>query len=73
MLWLAAISMAMDTSSVSFWVLVVSGVMFVVAGIAVFFARKFQLRKAYAKSAFLWCLSVAPALMTLAVLGVTYL
>ncbi|MDR3663176.1 MAG: hypothetical protein P4L86_22800 [Mycobacterium sp.] len=73
MLWLAAISMAMGSSSVNYWVLVVSGVMLVVAGIAVFFARKFQQRKAFAKSAFLWCLSVAPVLMTLAVLGVTYL
>jgi heme/copper-type cytochrome/quinol oxidase subunit 2 len=73
MLWLVAISLAMDTTRISFWVLVMSGVVFVVAGAAVFFARKFQERKAFAKSAFLWCLPVAPVLMTLAVLGVTYL
>ncbi|CAM5733413.1 hypothetical protein MAUB1S_03474 [Mycolicibacterium aubagnense] len=73
MLWLVAISLAMDTTRISFWVLVMSGVVFVVAGVAVFFARKFQDRKAFAKSAFLWCLPVAPVLMTLAVLGVTYL
>ncbi|MHA7666076.1 hypothetical protein [Mycolicibacterium sp. HS_4_1] len=68
-----AISLALDTTRISFWVLVMSGTVFVVAGVAVFFARKFQERKAFAKSAFLWCLPVAPVLMTLAVLGVTYL
>ena len=73
MLWLLAISLAMDTTSISSWVLVMSGVVVVVAGVAVFFALKFPERKAFAKSAFLWCLPVAPVLMALAVLGVTYL
>ena len=34
---------------------------------------RFYKRKASAKAAFLWCLPVAPVLLTICVLGVTYL
>ncbi|MEZ0050978.1 hypothetical protein ABIA30_001976 [Mycobacterium sp. MAA66] len=71
--WLIAISLAMDMDEVSTWVLVVSGVVAVGGAVAVFYARKFQRRKAFVKSAFLWCLPVLPVLMTACVLGVTYL
>jgi hypothetical protein len=54
-------------------VLVVSALVAVGAGASVYFARKFQERKMITKAAFLWCLPIAPVLMTLWVLGVTYL
>ncbi|MDH6246362.1 hypothetical protein [Mycobacterium sp. OTB74] len=72
-LWLAAISLAMDMDEVSTWVLVVSALVAVGAGASVYFARKFQERKMITTAAFLWCLPIAPVLMTLWVLGVTYL
>lgn len=72
-LWLIAITGAMDQDKVSTWVLVISGVVIVGGGLAVFFARKFQQRKAFVWSAFLWCLPIMPVLMTVCVLGVTYL
>ena len=72
-LWLIAISLAMNTDEVSTWVLVVSAVVAVVTGGSVFFARKFQQRNDYVRSMFLWCLPVLPVLMTICVLGVTYL
>ena len=72
-LWLIAISLAMDMDEVSTWVLVVAAVVVVGAGASVYFARKFQQRKAFVKAAFLWCLPVLPVLMTIGVLGDTYL
>ena len=72
-LWLIAITGAMDQDEVSTWVLVISGVVLVGGGLAVFYARKLQQRKAFVRSAFLWCLPVMPVLMTVCVLGVTYL
>lgn len=72
-LWLIAITLAMDMGEVSTWVLVVSGLVVLGGGAAVYFARKSQQRKNFVKSAFLWCLPVMPVLMTVCVLGVTYL
>lgn len=71
--WLIAISLAMDMDEVSTWVLVLSAAVAVVAGVSVYFARKFQQRKSFVPAAFLWGLPVLPVLMTLCVLGVTYL
>lgn len=72
-LWLAAISLAIDTTSVSSWVLVVSGAVLVVAVLAGLLGRRYHRRQADAKAWFLWCLPVAPVLFTVIVLGVTYL
>jgi MFS family permease len=72
-LWLIAISLAIDTTSVSTWVLVVSAVCLVVAVIAGLLGRRFHERKAYAKAWFAWCLPMAPVLLSVIVLGVTYL
>jgi len=71
--WLIAISLAMDMDEVSTWVLVLAAVIVVVAAASVYFARKFQQRKAFAKAAFFWCLPALPVVMTVCVLGVTYL
>jgi branched-subunit amino acid ABC-type transport system permease component len=72
-LWLIAISLAMDMDEVSTWVLVVAAVVVVGGAVSVYFARKFQQRKVFVKAAFLWCLPILPVLMTIGVLGDTYL
>jgi len=72
-LWLLAITVAINTSDVSFWVLIVSAVIIAVAiGIGLLGLRSYR-RKDQVWTAFLWALPVAPVLMTVAVLGVTYL
>ena len=72
-LWLLAITVAINTSDVSFWVLIVSAVIIAVAiGIGLMGLRAYR-RKDRVWTAFLWALPVAPVLMTVAVLGVTYL
>ncbi len=73
MLWLVAISLAINTSDVAFWVLVVSGVIAVLAaGVSMLGWRAYQ-RKDQVRTAFLWSVPVAPVLLTLTVLAVTYL
>jgi hypothetical protein len=72
-LWLIAIWLAMDMDEVSTSVLVVAAVVVVGGAVSVYFARKFQRRKVFVKAAFLWCLPILPVLMTVCVLGVTYL
>lgn len=72
-LWLTAISFATKTMTVNAWVLALSGVTLVVAILAGLLGWQFHRRKATAKTAFLWCLPVAPVLFTVCVLGVTYL
>ncbi|MBI3225727.1 MAG: hypothetical protein HYZ39_11800 [Mycolicibacterium cosmeticum] len=72
-LWLLAITVAINTSDVSFWVLIVSAVIIALAiGIGLVGLRAYR-RKDQVWTAFLWALPVAPVLMTVAVLGVTYL
>ena len=72
-LWLLAISLAIDTSDVSFWVLIASAVVVLLAaGVGWLGWRSYQ-RKDQVWTAFLWSLPVAPVLLTLTVLGVTYL
>ncbi|MGJ6126462.1 hypothetical protein QN239_28195 [Mycolicibacterium sp. Y3] len=72
-LWLLAITAAINTSDVSFWVLIVSVVIIgLSAGIGVMGLRAYR-RKQQVRTAFLWALPIAPVLMTIAVLGVTYL
>jgi hypothetical protein len=72
-LWLLAISFAIDTTTVNGWVLVVSAATLVLAVAGGLLGWSFRRRNATAKTAFLWCLPLAPVLLTICVLGVTYL
>ena len=72
-LWLLGISLAIATSEVNTWVLVVSAVSLVVALVGWLLGRRFHREKAYAKAWFAWCLPMAPVLLSVIVLGVTYL
>ncbi|MBX7434827.1 hypothetical protein JDV09_22415 [Mycobacterium sp. Y57] len=75
-LWLAGISAAVATSSVSTWVLVVSAVSFavgIITGVLGWREFKRKNRKSEIWAAFLWALPAAPVLLSLIVLGVTYL
>lgn len=72
-LWLVAISLAINTSDVPFWVLVVSGVITVLAGVIAALGWRAHQRRDRVATAFLWSVPVAPMLLTLTVLAVTYL
>lgn len=72
-LWLVGISAAIASSDVSTWVLVVSAVSLVVALVGWLLGRRFHRAKAYARAWFAWCLPMAPVLLSVIVLGVTYL
>lgn len=73
MLWLLAITLAIDTSDVSFWVLIASAVIVVSAAAVGWLGWRAYQRKDQVWTAFLWSVPVAPVLLTLTVLGVTYL
>ena len=72
-LWLAGISVAIATQSVSTWVLVVAAVSFVAGAIAAYVGWRRYQQKSEIWAAFLWLLPVSPVLLSLTVLGVTYL
>jgi cytochrome bd-type quinol oxidase subunit 2 len=72
-LWLAGISIAIATRTVSSWVLVVAAVSIVVGAVAAALGWRSYRRKSEVWAAFLWCLAVSPVLLSLCVLGVTYL
>jgi len=72
-LWLAGISIAIATGSVSSWVLVVAAVSFVSGAIAAYCGWRSYRNKSDVWAAFLWALPVSPVLLSLTVLGVTYL
>ena len=72
-LWLVAISLAIATTHVNRYVLVVAAAFAVVTVVAVLLGWRFHERKLPVWSAFLWCLPISPVLLTLCVLGVTYL
>lgn len=75
-LWLAGISFAISTTDISTWVLVVAAVSFVVGAGATLLGRRLWQRKdekSEARAAFLWGLTISPVLLSLIVLGVTYL
>jgi cytochrome bd-type quinol oxidase subunit 2 len=72
-LWLAGISVAIATQSVSSWVLVVAAVSFVAGSVAAYFGWRSYKRKSDVWAAFLCMLPVSPVLLSLTVLGVTYL
>ncbi len=72
-LWLVAISFAIKTTTVNAWVLVISAGCALIAVAGGLLGWVYHRRRASAKTAFLWCLPVAPVLFTICVLGVTYL
>ena len=72
-LWLAGISVAIATRSINTWVLVVAAVSMVVGVVAVTVGLRSYRRKSEIWAAFLWALPVSPVLLSLTVLGVTYL
>jgi uncharacterized membrane protein YoaK (UPF0700 family) len=72
-LWLAGISIAIATQSVSTWVLVVAAVSFLVGAIAAYFGLRSYKQRSETWAAFLLALPVFPVLLSLTVLGVTYL
>ena len=72
-LWLAGISIAIATRSVNAWVLVVTVLSFVAGAVAAYYGWRSYKQKSDIWAAFLWALPVAPVLLSLTVLGVTYL
>ena len=75
-LWLVGISAALASTKVSAWALVVAAVSFVVgiaAGMLGWRQWQRKTRKGETWAAFLWALTVSPVLLSLVVLGVTYL
>lgn len=73
MLWLAGISAAIATRTVSHWVLVVAAASFLVGIVAGLLAWRDYQRRAEVRAAFLAALPISPVLLSLVVLGVTYL
>ena len=71
-LWLAGISLAGATRTVSSWVLVVAAVSFVLGACRRAWLAGYR-RKSDVWAAFLLALPVSPVLLSLTVLGVTYL
>jgi cytochrome bd-type quinol oxidase subunit 2 len=73
MLWLAGISVAINTRDVSDWVLVVAAVSFVLGITVALLGWRAYRRKSQVWAAFLCALPISPVLLSLVVLGVTYL
>ncbi len=73
MLWLAGISIAIATRTVSSWVLVVAAASFVVGIVAGLLGWRAYQQKRDVWAAFLCALPISPVLLSLVVLGVTYL
>lgn len=74
--WLAGISAAISSADVPTWVLVVAAVSLVVGTVSALLGRsawRRKDRKYEIWAAFLWGLPVSPVLLSLIVLGVTYL
>ncbi|MGB0875677.1 MAG: hypothetical protein ACPGVY_00755 [Mycobacterium sp.] len=75
-LWLVGISAAIASTDRSTWVLVIAAVSLAVgiaAGMVGWRQWKQQTRTGEAWAVFLWALTVSPVLLSLTVLGVTYL
>ncbi|GAB3235510.1 hypothetical protein [Mycolicibacterium hippocampi] len=75
-LWLAGISAAIASTDVSTWVLIVAAVSFVIgisAGMIGWRQWQRTSHKGEIWAVFLWALPVSPVLLSLTVLGVTYL
>jgi hypothetical protein len=72
-LWLAGISIAIATQTVSSWVLVVAAISMVFGAVAVALGWRSYRHKSEVRAAFLVALPISPVLLSLTVLGVTYL
>jgi cytochrome bd-type quinol oxidase subunit 2 len=72
-LWLAGISIAIATRSINTWVLVVAAVSVVAGAAAAYFGWRSYRRESDVWAAFLWMLPISPVLLSLTVIGVTYL
>lgn len=72
-LWLAGISLATATSTVSSWVLVVAALSFVLGAVSAVLGSRAYQRKSEVWAAFLCALPISPVLLSIVVLGVTYL
>lgn len=72
-LWLIGITAAMSAPTVSFWVLILSAVIVVLAVGIGYLARRMYERKKMVWAAFLACLPISPVIFTVVELGVTYL
>jgi hypothetical protein len=73
MLWLAGISVAIATRTVNSWVLVVAAASFAIGIVAGLLAWRAYQRRSEVWTAFLAALPISPVLLSLVVLGVTYL
>ena len=73
MLWLAGITVAIATRTVSSWVLAVAAVSFVLGFVAGLLGWRAYQRKSDVWAAFLCALPISPVLLSLVVLGVSYL
>jgi hypothetical protein len=71
--WLAAVYLALLTTSITGWVLIIAAVSLGLAVVAGLLGGLYYRARATAKAAFLWCLPAAPVLLSIVVLGVTYL
>ena len=72
-LWLIGITIATGSSSVNFWVLILSGFIALSAIAVGFLAWRMYQEKRLVWAAFLGCVPISPVIFTLIVLGVTYL
>lgn len=72
-LWLVGISLAIGTTRVSFWVLILAASVLGVAVIAVLIGLRLYKNERYGGAMFMFGLPVSPIVFTLAVLGSTYL
>jgi hypothetical protein len=72
-LWLAGITAATSTATISSWVLVVAATSFVLGAVVGTLGWRAYRRKSDVWASFLLGLPVAPVLFSLVVLGVTYL
>jgi hypothetical protein len=72
-LWLSGITAATSTATISSWVLVVVATSFVVGAVVGALGWRAYKRKSDVWAAFLLALPVSPVLLSLVVLGVTYL
>ena len=72
-LWLIAISIAIATTSVSRWVLIVTSVFVAISVITLVQGWRMYRKQSDVWAAFLLCLPISPVLLSLSVLGITYL
>jgi hypothetical protein len=72
-LWLVATSMAIATSDVEHWMLIISAVIGVLSAASFVVGWLHYRRQSYVWAAFLLFLPISPVLLTIGMLGVMYL